>query len=162
VSLTWEELAKADRGTLNDIMRAGTTPDPAELVGHTYRGLNIGLVPRLTVEKFKKVFSRDEGGPGGHNLVIHQDRERPGGEWRVKLKDGDPERIGWFRVSPTGRNNVHFDYNVKRNTGVQFVVRGLHDFVVLPNANDHRLLLGKAYYLRIPIAHFVIEREDVS
>jgi hypothetical protein len=64
---TWETLNAADREVLEEVMRTGATPDIEQLLGHTYRGLNSGLVPRITGRRFKKVFHEHEGRPFGHN-----------------------------------------------------------------------------------------------
>ena len=154
--MTWEELTGADRGTLEELMRTGATPDITQLLGHTYRGLNSGLVPRLTGEKFKKVFHEQEGRPCGHNLVVHQRRDG----WQVKTKNGEPVRIGWFSLRPEG-HTVRFDYNVKQNSGLNLPLRGIQDFVVLPNPGDHSLVLGRAHFLKLRVAYFVLQRETL-
>jgi hypothetical protein len=156
--MTWEELVGADRTTLEELMRTGAAPDIGQLLGHTYRGLNSGLVPRVTGEKFKKVFHEEGGRPYGHNLVIRQDRQRPGGAWEPKTKDGEPVRIGWFSVRPEGRA-VRFDYDVRQNSGLNLPLRAIQDFVVLPNPGDHTLVLGRAHFLRLRVAYFVLQRE---
>ena len=143
--MTWEELTEADHRVLEEVMRTGATPDIDQLLGHTYRGLNSGLVPRITGRKFKKVFHEHEGRPFGHNIV---DRH------------GKPVEIGWFGVRPEGRL-VRFDYNVKQNGGLNFPLRGIQDFVVLPNPGDHTLVLGRAHYLKLRVAYFVLQRETV-
>ena len=143
--MTWEELTGADRRVLEEVMRTGATPDIDQLLGHTYRGLNSGLVPRITGRKFKKVFHEHEGRPFGHNVV---DRR------------GKPVEIGWFSIRPEGRL-VRFDYNVKQNSGLNLPLRGIQDFVVLPNPGDHTLVLGRAYFLKLRVAYFVLQRETV-
>ena len=143
--MTWEELTEADHRVLEEAMRTGATPDIDQLLGHTYRGLNSGLVPRITGKKFKKVLHEHEGRPFGHNIV---DRR------------GKPVEIGWFSVRPEGRL-VRFDYNVKQNSGLNFPLRGIQDFVVLPNPGDHTLVLGRAHYLKLRVAYFVLQRETV-
>jgi hypothetical protein len=35
------------------------------------------------------------------------------------------------------------------------------DLVVLPNPGDHTLVLGKAYFLKLRVAYFVLQRETV-
>jgi hypothetical protein len=143
--MTWEELTEADHRVLEEVMRTGATPDIGQLLGHTYRGLNSGLVPRITGRKFKKVFHEHEGRPFGHNVV---DRR------------GKPVEIGWFSLRPEGRL-VRFDYNVEQNSGLNLPLREIQDFVVLPNPGDHTLVLGKAYFLKLRVAYFVLQRETV-
>jgi hypothetical protein len=142
---TWETLNAADREVLEEVMRTGATPDIEQLLGYTYRGLNSGLVPRITGRKFKKVFHEHEGRPFGHNVVGRR---------------GNPVEIGWFSVRSEGRL-VRFDYNVRQNSGLNFPLRGIQDFVVLPNPDDHTLVLGKAYFLKLRVAYFVLQRETV-
>jgi len=143
--MTWDELTEADHRVLEEAMRTGATPDIDQLLGHTYRGLNSGLVPRITGRKFKKVFHEHEGRPFGHNVV---DRR------------GKPVEIGWFSLRPEGRL-VRFAYHVRQNSGLNFPLRGIQDLVVLPNPDDHTLVLGKAYFLRLRVAYFVLQRETV-
>ena len=143
--MTWEELTTADHRVLEEVMRTGATPDIDKLLGHTYRGLNSGLVPRITGRRFKKVFHEHEGRPFGHNVV---DRR------------GKPVEIGWFSVRSEGRL-VRFDYDVKQNSGLNLPLRGIQDFVVLPNPGDHTLVLGRAYFLKLRVAYFVLQRETV-
>jgi hypothetical protein len=141
--MTWEELIEADRTILEELMRTGATPDPKQLMGHTYRGLNRGLVTRITGRKFKKVFHEREGQPFGHNIVERR---------------GKPVEIGWFSLRPEG-HTVRFDYNVSGNRGLNFPLRGIQDFVVLPNPGDYTLLLGRAHVLKLRVAYFVLQRE---
>jgi hypothetical protein len=91
---TWETLAQADGATLEDVLRTGATPDPAQLDGHTYRGWNRGRLARIVTQKFKKAFYAEDGEHLGHNLVVEQDGKGWRGEWNMKTKDGEPVRIG--------------------------------------------------------------------
>jgi hypothetical protein len=50
---------------------------------------------------------------------------------------------------------------VKQNGGLNFPLRGIQDFVVLPNPGDHTLVLGKTYFLKLRVAYFVLQRETV-
>jgi hypothetical protein len=142
---TWETLTGADRRSLEELMRTGATPDIDQLIGHTYRGLNSGFVPRITGRRFRKVFHEHEGRPFGHNIL---DRR------------GKAVEIGWFSVRPEGRL-VRFDYNVTQNSGLNSPLRGIQDLVVLPNPGDHTLVLGKAYFLKLRVAYFALQRETV-
>ena len=124
-------------------MRAGGTPDPQKILGETFRGLNRGLLPKLTGERFEKVFHAEGGEPFGHNVVD---------------RGGRPAELGWFRVGMTGPA-MRFDYNVPGNRGLYLPLRGLRDDVVLPNPGDHDLLLGRARLFGLRVAYFVLERE---
>jgi hypothetical protein len=124
-------------------MRAGGTPDPHQILGQTFRGLNRGLLPKLTGERFEKVFHTEDGEPFGHNVVD---------------RGGRSVELGWFRVRVTGRT-MRFDYDVARNRGLYLLLRVLKDDVVLPNPGDHDLLLGRARLFGVRVAYFVLERE---
>jgi hypothetical protein len=143
VSWTWDTLTTAGGAAYRELMRTGDTPDPGRIVGHTFRGLNRGLLPKLTGERFQKVFVTEDGDPFGHNIV---DRR------------GRPVELGWFRVGSSGRA-MRFDYNEGRNRGLYLPLRGLKDDVVLPNPGDHDLLLGRARLFGLRVAYFVLERE---
>ena len=140
---TWDKLTRADRATFRELMATGGTPDPAEIAGHTYAGLNRGLVPKLTGERFQKVFHAGDGDFSGHNVVPRR---------------GGPVEIGWFGIRVDGRT-MRFDYDVPQNAGRHRPLRGIQDDVVLPNSGDHELLLGRARMFGIPVAHFVLMRQ---
>jgi hypothetical protein len=124
-------------------MRTGETPDPERILGDTFKGLNRGLLPKLTGERFHKVFGQEGEGPFGHNVVE---------------RGGRTVELGWFRVGSSGPAML-FDYNDARNKGLYLPLRGLKDDVVLPNPGDHDLLLGRARLFGLRVAYFVLERE---
>jgi hypothetical protein len=154
---TFETLAAADRDKLEEVLRAGQPPEYDQLEGYLYCGWNHERVSRLTGEKFKKAFRRKGERTVGYNEVCHQDGKGYRGEWRVKLRNGQPVRIGYYRValvkdepprSPYRdyTNAVLFDYNVYLNNTLRNLpLRVIRDIVVLPNPGDHELMLGKAY-----------------
>jgi hypothetical protein len=153
---TFETLAAADRDKLEEVLRAGTAPQFDQLEGYTYRGWNHERRSRLTGEKFKKVFHKRDGRAFGYNQKVHQDGQGYSGEWRLKLKDGRPIQIGYYRVgltrdeAPKGpyREYDHtglLNYNLDLNTGFHLALRVIRDFVVMPSPGDHELILGKAY-----------------
>jgi hypothetical protein len=155
---TFETLAASVRRTLEEEMSSGQAPDFEQLEGYSYRGWNHERIARLTGEKFKKVFRRIDGRPFGYNEVVRQDHQGYRGEWELKLRDGRPIRLGYYRVSRAD-NAALLDYNVDLNTGRNLPLRVIRDFVVLPNAGDHGLVLGKAYLqlgLRIFYSYFVL------
>lgn len=68
---------------------------------------------------------------------------------------GRPVQVGYFRVSlvrdepPQSlnrpyRHRGHLNYNVPMNTRLNLPFRVIRDFAVLPNPDDHRLILCKA------------------
>jgi hypothetical protein len=140
---TWDTLTRADSRTYRELMRTGDTPDPQRILGDAFTGLNRGLLPKLTGERFQKVFHTQDGHPFGHNVVD---------------RGGRPVELGWFSVLMTGRTML-FDYNVKGNRGLYLPLRGLRDDVVLPNPGDHDLLLGRARLFGLRVAYFVLQRE---
>lgn len=164
---TWnyESLAQADRATLEEVMLTGTAPDIEQLNGYIYAGWNHEWVGRLSGEKFKKGFWKRDGQNFGFNEIVIQDGQSYRGDWNVRMKNGRPIQLGYFRVSyvkdePERRLNQpyrhlgHFNYNVPLNTGVNVFFRVIRDFVVLPNPGDHSLMLCKAYLQAFPGLHF--------
>jgi hypothetical protein len=162
---TFETLAASDRTTLEEVLRSGQAPDYEQLEGYAYRGWNHERIAKLSGEKFRKVFRRIDGRPFGYNEVVRQDHRGYRGEWELKLEDGRPIRIGYYSVSRVN-NAALLDYNVDLNTGRNLPLRVIRDFVVLPDAGDHGLALGKAYLklgLRIFYSYFVLgHREPID
>jgi hypothetical protein len=154
---TFETLAEADRDELEKVVRTGAPPEYDQLDGYIYCGWNHEWVGRLSGEKFKKGFRPKGGRTLGYNEICRQDRRSYRGEWEVKLKDGRPIQVGYFRVGniedeprqklyePYGSAG-HFNYNVALNTGRNLPFRVIRDMVVLPNPGDHELMLAKAYF----------------
>ena len=140
---TWDTLTGADGAAYGELMRTGGTPDPERILGDTFKGLNRGLLPKLTGERFQKVFRTEDGEPFGHNIVERR---------------GRPVELGWFQVGSSGLA-MRFDYNDGRNKGLYLPLRGLKDDVVLPNPGDHDLLLGRARLFGLRVAYFVLERQ---
>lgn len=175
---TFETLAQAGSGDLEQVLRDGTAPDPEELEGWIYRGWNREPVSKLSGQKFKKGFRRRDGQAFGYNELVVQDGRGPHGEWKSRLKDGRPRQFGYFRVSPVQqlppdklnarhRHLVLFDYNVPTNTGTNLPLRIIRDFVALPNPGDHSLMLGRAYlqlaFVHVFYCHFVLgQREPIE
>jgi hypothetical protein len=172
---TFESLAAAGSDRLEEALRAGAAPDYGRLEGHLYRGLNMGFVGRLVGEKFKKGFVRRGARPLGHNVLCRQDRKGPDGEWEPK-----PGRapVGHFRVGSVAEQPPRkpyrrypraglLDYDMDLNSGRHLPFRLIRDVVVLPNADDHGLVLGKAYLdaglVRIFCCYFVLgHREPIE
>jgi hypothetical protein len=177
---TFETLAAADRDKLEEVLRAGTPPEYDQLEGYIYRGWNHERVSRLSGEKFKKEFRRKGEREVGCNQVCHQDGRGYGGEWKVKLENGRPVRIGYYRVGlvkdespqPLYRDYTHallFDYNVDLNSTLRNLpLRVIRDIVVLPNPGDHALMLGKAYlqlgfrWINLFYSYFVLGHRERS
>ena len=154
---TFESLAAADRDKLEEVVREAAPPDYDQLEGQIYCGWNHEWVGRLSGEKFKKGFRRKDGRTLGYNEICRQDRQGYRGEWEVKLRNGRPVQVGYFRVGlienepqqrlyAPYRQAGHFNYNVDLNTWRNLPFRVIRDMVVLPNPGDHELMLCKAYF----------------
>jgi hypothetical protein len=158
---TYETLAQADGATLENVLRTGGPPDLDELEGWIYCGWNHEFVGKLSGEKFKKGFRKRKGVPYGFNEMCYQDNDRFRGNWNVRMLNGRPIQLGYFRVGmikdeprlPVYQPYEHlatFNYNVDIDQGINLPFRFIHDMVVLPNAGDHTLMLCKAYLQFFP------------
>jgi hypothetical protein len=154
---TFESLAAVDRKKLEEVLLAGTPPNYDELEGYIYCGWNHEWVSIISGRKFKKGFRRKDGQPLGYNEIVHQDDRGFEGEWKVKLTDGRPRQLGYFRVAriadePPERlfrnyqHAGHINYNLSMNRGLNFPFRVIRDITVLPNPGDPSLMLCKAYF----------------
>jgi len=160
---TFESLAAAGRPKLEEVLLGGSAPEFEQLDGHIYCGWNHEWVSKISGEKFKKGFRRRGGRRLGYNEIVRQDRQGYRGEWEVKLKRGRPVQIGYYRVGlvrdeppqrlyrPYGHAGLLND-NVDLNTWRNLPLRVIRDIVVLPNPDDHGLVLGKAY-LQVRFVH---------
>ncbi|HEX6482689.1 MAG TPA: hypothetical protein VF043_27920 [Ktedonobacteraceae bacterium] len=158
---TFERLAQADRQTLENVLLAADTPDLAQLKGRVYDGYNHDWLAHLLVEKFRKAFYQHEQTLYGFNQVVRQDRRHERGAWQPRLKEGKPTQFGFYRVTfardepaqkhaAPYRHLAYFNYNIDLNPRWNVPVRSIRDYIGLPNAGDHSLLLGKAYLQLTP------------
>ena len=83
-----------------------------------------------------------DGKPFGYNELVRQDNQGHGGEWQVRMKDGRPRQLGYFRVGLTAdepesslnrpyRHTGHLNYHVPVNTRLNIPFRVIRDFAVL-------------------------------
>lgn len=153
---TYDTLARADKPTLEKVLRTGTAPDIEQLNGWIYCGWNHEPIGKLSGEKFKKGFYKRAGGNFGYNETVIQDRQKYLGQWEVGLHRVRPNQLGYFRVSyvkdePHHKlyepymHLAHFNYEVPFHKWYLGFFRVIRDFVVLPNEGDHSLMLCKAY-----------------
>ncbi len=154
---TYETLAAQDLRVLETVLLNGTAPDPEQLNGYIYCGWNHEWVGNLSGRKFKKGFWKKDGQNYGYNEIVRQDGQKPIGDWNVKLLNGRPIQLGYFRSTLVAHEPPqplyrpyqhlgHFNYNLAdMNTGFNIFFRVIRDFVVLPNEGDHSLMLCKAY-----------------
>ncbi len=156
---TFEALAQADRKTLEKVLLAASAPDPAQLAGYVYDGYNHEPLAQLVAQKFRKAFYQQERLLHGYNQMVMQDGQHFTGEWRVRMKQGKPAVQGFYRVTfakdeparevwAAYAHLAYLNYNIDLNPRWNVPMRSIRDYVGLPNAGDHSLLLGKAY-LRI-------------
>lgn len=164
---TYETLGRADNATLEEIMRTAQPPDLDQLDGKIYAGWLHGWRGKVSGifygRKFKKAFLRRYDVLHGYNERGHDDGEGPGGEWRVRMRDGRPIQLGYYRCAYVEdepyqklfRNYEHaayLNYNLPHmNKGFSNTLsRVIRDFMVLPNEGDHSLMLVKAYFQFFP------------
>lgn len=178
---TFETLAKADKKTLDDVMKNGTMPDLESMIGWEFDGYNLTFMATiLGIRKFRKGFynaqekkfygycSRAPELYKGYNVKMKQNKfEQP---W--EYKNGKPQRFGWFDIITAYAfhkdlalhpNAALLHYGLdERNT--LFEGKMLRDYLVQVNDNDKDLYLGKAYNavgknLVMP-SYFIIKRAE--
>ena len=158
---TFETLAQADRKTLEEVLLAAQAPDPSQLDGCVYDGYNHDGLAHLAAEKFRKAFYLQDQLLYGYNQMVMQDKQHHTGEWRVRMNHGKPALQGFYRVTfardePARKYSApyshlaFFNYNIDLNPRWNVGMRSIRDYVGLPNAGDHSLLLGKAYLQLAP------------
>jgi hypothetical protein len=151
------------------LMLRGETPDVESLIDWEFRGLNLGLGPRLLgLRKFIKGFYRaPDGGAFGYNVRVRQNG--PADPWRAQLHDGAPRRYAYYSVGPVDAarpDNAYLQalllHYGAAGAGHLDVAGALRDYLVRvePGADD--LLLGKAFAAvgpaRLPLGYFLLER----
>lgn len=176
-------LGRQPRAELERALQRGHTPDPAQLVGWEFRGLNTpAWAGWAGIRKFLKGFY-DPTGPGagvadaarawapreiwGYNCPVVQNRlEEP---WVARPDHDRPRRFGYYRVTavdPTARDNAYLhavllDYGAGGHVRLD-PARGLRDYLVQVDPASPDLYLGKAYYalgpVRVGVSFFVLER----
>ncbi len=153
---------------LEAVLLRGDTPDPEQLAGWEFRGLNTPSWARwLGIQKFVKGFYKSAAGQlFGYNIPV---RQNPlDGPWEYK-NPKDPRRFGFYRVDlvdAAQKDNAYLhalllDYGRGGNADLD-PTSGLRDYLVRVERGADDLLLGKAYYalgpLRVPTSYFVLER----
>lgn len=166
-------LGHCTRTDLEAIMRQGRAPDLNLLVGREYRGMNLGIGPRiLALRKFIKGFCRStSGAPVGYNLRALQNS--PAEPWRAKSPREARGRFGFFRLltpDPMRRENAYLDALVLdygQGSNRRFAATSLlRDYVVRVRPDSDDLLLGKAFLAvgdrRLQIGYFLLERQGLA
>ncbi len=184
---TFETLAKADKKTLDDVMKNGTMPDLESMIGWEFDGYNLTFMATiLGIRKFRKGFYKEKGYYKGYNEFIKGfDKEEDKFKgYNVKMKqnkfeqlwgykNGKPERFGWFNIFKSyrfGKDGLDIHPNAallhygldERNT--LFEGKMLRDYLVQVNKDDKDLYLGKAYNavgkILVMPSYFIIKRAE--
>lgn len=169
-------LAQSSRSELDRLFLRGTTPDPNQLSGWQFRGVNTQF--RLTrssgwarffgLAKFIKGFFRDpEGQLFGYNVVTEQDALTL--PWLTAGGAAGERRFAFFRVvpvDPEARDNRYLhalllDYGQAEHP-LWDPSRGLRDYLVQVDPRSPDLFLGRAFFAlgpaRIETNFFLLER----
>jgi hypothetical protein len=178
---TFETLAKADKKTLDDVMKNGTMPDLESMAGWEFDGYNLTFMATiLGIRKFRKGFYKAQGKKfygycsrapelyKGYNVKMKQNKFKQPWEY----KNGKPQRFGWFDIITAYAFNkdlalhpnaalLHYGLD-ERNT--LFEGKMLRDYLVQVNKDDKDIYLGKAYNavgknLVMP-SYFIIKRAE--
>lgn len=162
------ELARMHDAELEVLFAAAPGPDPESLAGYEFRGYNTpAWASLLGIRKFIKGFFKSDLGVEGYNIPPAQNGiEEP---WLHRPSPEAPTRFGFFmvaRVDPGSKDGLYpkavlLDYGASPRNPCWRPERVLRDYVVLPDAANPDLLLGKAYLAlgpRLKSNFFVIER----
>lgn len=165
------ELGRQPMKELERVMLRGEPPEPDELAGHEWRGMNVADFTKvLGIKKFIKGFYKNAAGQlYGYNVPVVQDALTDPWSKVVKKGGGEARPFGFFRVDPVDpatRDNAYLgslllDYGRGGNHDLDPTSR-LRDYLVRVNRGSDELLLGKAFVavgpLRVPVGFFVLER----
>jgi hypothetical protein len=156
------ELASQPKSRLVAVMRRGVRPDPAQLDGWEYRGLNTATWMRIAgADRFVKGFAGDLG----YNRRVS--RGPRSAAW-LPASAPDPKPFAPFGVAavdPATRDNRYlnallFDYSAHAR-GRFDPARMIRDYAVALD-DSHELLLGHAFVAigpaRMHATFFVLER----
>ena len=165
----FQRASTLDRRALETMMIQGETPELDALPCWEYRGMNIGIPPRLLrIQKFIKGFGRlPDGEVCGYNVRVRQNG--PAAPWEALPVDGTRRRFGYYRVAPvdpTTRDNTYLhalllDYG-RGGNGRLNLLSTLRDYLVRVAPGSDDLLLGKAFIAvgrpRVPVGYFLLQR----
>lgn len=185
-SVTFEDLCRASKETLEGHLRTGRAPTFASIAGYEFAGFNVlAFHERITMQllgnqRFIKCFFVDEEAHGaakddaakeqlahlkGYNLKVTNGT--PSEPWVAVPNEEKPTRIGRYKVYKTrnrpGENlyphALFFDYRQPENN--LFSGSTIDDYMVQPDPENPDLLLGKAYtdlLVMRPATFFVLKR----
>ncbi|MCA1554328.1 MAG: hypothetical protein LC737_08120 [Chloroflexi bacterium] len=168
-TLTYEQLARASNGQLEQIFRAGKAPRMDALLNFEWRGYNMTPVARLLgIQKFIKGFFASSACVEGYNIAVQQNGLSE--DWIAQPSAEQPKRYAFFvvqAVDPRAVDNRYrdallLDYGASTRNPRFGIERRLRDYLVQPDPANADLLLGKAYFafgsLRVFSNFFIIER----
>jgi hypothetical protein len=165
----YKQLTTLSNAELEILMRTGARPAEESLAGHQFRGFNTpAFASLLGIQKFVKGFLKEGPGVEGYNIAVRRnEREVP---WITKPSAESPKRFGYYDVYPVRKeerdnfypNALLLNYGTSKRNHFYQVERLLRDYLVLPDAGNPDLILGKAYLalgpLRVPVSFFVLEK----
>ena len=169
-------LCLLDDRFLEELMQAGTMPDPRDLEGWEFNGFNTGDLA-FAIRKFRKGFYASDDpaheipgdGCGGYNVNIVQNGFLD--DWQAVIKKGTVQKHSYYRAYPVRYdepdnlfpNGLLLNYDCPR-TPKWNPASGLRDYLVQVYPDNPDLLLGKAYFAlagkRIFVSFFVLERSN--
>ena len=175
----YNALCLANNAMLEQVMRTGIQPDPANLAGWEFRGYNtLDLTTLAGIRKFKKGFYQEDPaqdikqGCSGYNVQIIP--TALGDDWFDKIRNGQSVKHGWYNCYPVRLTEVDckypnallINYDCDKNPTLD-PSRKLRDYLVQVYADNKDLYLGKAYValfgpIRLFVSYFVLERSNRS
>jgi hypothetical protein len=167
-TLTFEELARSSKRTLDRVFAPGVGPAVDSLVGFEWRGFNVPWYTKITGQKFIKGFFRSDAGIEGYNIMVA--RNGLTDPWIERPSPESPKRFRFYVVSPVdpaARDNrypraLFLNYRASLRNRRFAPERILRSFLVQPYESNPDILIGKAYYaignLRWYAAFYILER----
>ncbi|MCA9773339.1 MAG: hypothetical protein KC466_13075, partial [Myxococcales bacterium] len=114
---TFEQLQRASDRELEEILRAGKSPNFADMEGWEFKGFNTPPWARLLgIQRFKKGFFKRGTLAFGYNIPV--DQRAPAGTWTCKPSDAAPKRFGFYEETPADSRYPHallLDYGLGGN-----------------------------------------------
>ena len=139
--MTQDQLHDLDADGRRHAFAEGTPVAPADLSGHEYLGVSLGLpsfVDKIAWKTFIKAFHTDDSGIRGWNIRLVQNGLH--GPFEPMISKGRPLTFGHFRVEKDG-DGLLLNYGAGDQNSAFDPVRALRDPVVAISG-DPTLLLG--------------------
>jgi hypothetical protein len=150
---------------LEEVMRAGTAPDPKDLDGWLWRGWSPApWIALLGIRKFMKgFFTATPGLVEGYNVPVRQNAYEE--EWVAKAPP-----FGFYHCVPPAPpadlhpNSLLIHYAVSPRNAFWKPERMIRDYVVRVDSAEPDVLLGKAVFhtglARVQTSFFLLERKE--